>query len=247
MPIPKTIHYCWFGGNPIPKQVQNYIETWRCNCPGYDFRCWTEDNYDVHKNEYVEEAYRARKWAFVSDFCRLDVLFHYGGVYLDTDIEMLKPITPFLKGEAFLGFETNDTLSTAVIGAERGHYLIEEMLDSYKDEHFIVNGVENCTPNVIRLTELCKSKGLMTNGKKQNLQGVEVYPQVVFSPNALCQVWGKSPAASVTVHHMDGSWRSRSRENSVFGRGRTWGVGVLRNILGTVTVSRLSHLLGGKK
>ena len=167
MPIPKTIHYCWFGGNPIPKQVQNYIETWRCNCPGYDFRCWTEDNYDVHKNEYVEEAYRARKWAFVSDFCRLDVLFHYGGVYLDTDIEMLKPITPFLKGEAFLGFETNDTLSTAVIGAERGHYLIEEMLDSYKGEHFIVNGVENCTPNVIRLTELCKSKGLMTNGKKQ--------------------------------------------------------------------------------
>lgn len=247
MPIPKIIHYCWFGDNPIPKHMQDYIETWKRNCPEYVFCCWTKDNYDIRKNDYLEEAYRARKWAFVSDYCRLDVLYHYGGIYLDTDIEMLKPLTPFLCNKVFLGFEAKDTLSTAVIGTEKGHRLIGDMLDSYRNEHFIVNGMENCTPNVVRLTKLCRDRGLKLDGKKQNLQGVIVYPQIFFSPNALCQVWGKLPIASVTVHHMEGSWCSHTRNSGTFGRLRVWGVGVLRNTLGSPNVTRLSHFLYEKK
>lgn len=243
MPIPKIIHYCWFGGNPMPASIQKYVETWKQNCPDYTFFCWTEKNYDVCKNDYLKEAYQAGKWAFVSDFCRLDVLYTYGGIYLDTDVEMVKPLTPFLNARAFCGFEVKDTLSTAVIGAEKGHDIIGDMLASYANEHFIVNGIENCTPNVIRLTNLCRVRGLKLNGRRQALQDIEVYPQVVFSPNSFSQVYNVLPSATTTVHHMIGSWCPHTRKSNMAGRLRTWCVGALRNTAGSSNVTKLSCLL----
>ena len=103
--IPKIIHYCWFGKNPKPSDVLEYIETWRKFLPDYEIKEWNESNFDIHCNRFVYEAYHIKKFAFVSDFCRLLALYNDGGIYLDTDVEMKKPFDKFLKHKAFVGYE----------------------------------------------------------------------------------------------------------------------------------------------
>ena len=103
--IPKVIHYCWFGGNPLPDSVRKCINSWKKFCPDYDIKQWDETNINLHENAYVLEAYQAKKWAFITDYVRLKVLVEYGGIYMDTDVEVLKPIDVFLSNHAFSGFE----------------------------------------------------------------------------------------------------------------------------------------------
>ena len=90
--IPKMIHYCWFGGNPLPDEVKKYMETWKKYCPDYEIKEWNERNFDVNQNQYCSEAYEAKKWAFVSDYARLKILYEHGGIYMDTDVEVCKPL-----------------------------------------------------------------------------------------------------------------------------------------------------------
>ena len=97
MPIPKQISYCWFGHNPLPKKVEKCIESWKKHCPDYEIIRWDESNYDVTKNQYIREAYEAKKWAFVSDYARLDVIYQYGGIYLDMDVELIKDFEKHIK------------------------------------------------------------------------------------------------------------------------------------------------------
>ena len=117
--IPKTLHYCWFGNGKKSELVQNCIQSWKKAMPDYTIIEWNESNSDITANKYISEAYSANKWAFVSDYIRLRVLFEYGGIYLDTDVETLKSFDAFLNNEAFTGFESNDSIITAVIGAEK--------------------------------------------------------------------------------------------------------------------------------
>lgn len=106
--IPKVIHYCWFGKKPKPKDVLNCIKSWKKYLPDYEIKEWNEDNYDVYKCQYMADAYKENKWAFVSDYCRLDVVYNYGGVYFDTDVEVIKSFNSLLKENLFCGFEIRD-------------------------------------------------------------------------------------------------------------------------------------------
>ena len=114
--IPKIIHYCWFGYNKKPELIEKCIESWHKFLPDWEFREWNESNYNVNKNEYIKEAYKQKKWAFVSDYARFDILNQYGGVYLDTDVELLKPISDeILQHEAFTGFQSNNRVNPGLI------------------------------------------------------------------------------------------------------------------------------------
>ena len=137
MSIPKVINYCWFGRGELPDDTKRYIETWKKNCPDYKIIEWNEDNFDIHSNTYVEEAYIAKKYAFVTDYVRLYVLYNNGGIYMDTDVEILKPIDRFLNEKAFSSFENNNTLSTGIMGAEKGNLWIKDLMDEYNYIHFI--------------------------------------------------------------------------------------------------------------
>ena len=126
--IPKIIHYCWVGRNPLPENTKKYIETWKYFCPDYEIIEWNEDNFDINSNQYAAEAYAAKKWAFVSDYMRLSVLYKYGGIYLDTDMELIKKLDVFLKHHAFTAFESRELISAGIIGAEKDSKWIKHIL-----------------------------------------------------------------------------------------------------------------------
>ena len=117
--IPKVIHYCWFGGGQMPAIHQKYIRSWKKYCPDYEIVRWDESNFDIHENCYAEEAYQCGKWAFVSDYARLKIIYDHGGIYLDTDVELLKPLDPLLEYEGFMGFQ-NDALVSSGLGLQNG-------------------------------------------------------------------------------------------------------------------------------
>ena len=137
--IPKVIHYCWFGGNPLPELAKKCIESWKKFCPDYQIIEWNESNFDLNINTYVKEAYTAEKWAFVSDVARLYALVNYGGIYMDTDVEVLKPLDDILNFKAVSGFETKERIPTGMMACEKGHPLFEEFLREYNEAHFIKN------------------------------------------------------------------------------------------------------------
>ena len=103
--IPKIIHYCWFGGNPLSDDAKRYIASWKKYCPDYEIREWNESNFDINENDYCREAYEQKKWAFVTDYVRLKALYEYGGIYMDTDVEVVKPLDPLLSYDALSGYE----------------------------------------------------------------------------------------------------------------------------------------------
>ena len=140
--IPHIIHYCWFGRNPKSELVLNCIESWKKYLPGYEIREWNEDNYDVTQVNFVKEAYENQKWAFVSDYVRFDVLYQFGGIYFDTDVELLKPIPEeILAKRAFTGFESTKLISPGlVMGSIKGLNLISEILEEY--QKFFPSSVE---------------------------------------------------------------------------------------------------------
>ena len=128
MSIPKVIHYCWFGDKELPKLAKKCIKSWNKYCPDYKIVCWTEDNFDVTCNRYVHEAYKAKKWAFVSDYVRLKVVYDNGGIYLDTDVELIKPIDDLIENSGFMGFDEKGIIATGLgFGAEAGNKIIYEL------------------------------------------------------------------------------------------------------------------------
>ena len=114
MSIPKIIHYCWFGGKPLPNTAIKCIRSWKKHCPDYEIHCWNEKNFDINVCPYVKEAYEEKAWAFVSDYARLWIIYNYGGIYLDTDVELLKNIDNLLKYDVFMGFENKQYVNTGV-------------------------------------------------------------------------------------------------------------------------------------
>lgn len=189
--ISKTIHYCWFGRNPLPKSAQKCITSWRKFFPDYEIKEWNEDNFDVNIIPYTQQAYEAKKYAFVSDYARFWVLYHYGGVYFDTDVEVIKPLDDIINKGPFMGFEIDGTKKgekIAVnpglgISAERGMSLYKEFLDGYKDVPFLLkNGAINPFGMIPMITKLFKEKGLQPNGQIQTIDRITIYPQEFFNP-----------------------------------------------------------------
>lgn len=202
----KKLHYCWFGGNPKSELIQKCQESWRQYCPDYQIIEWNESNFDVNCCDYVREAYEAKKWAFVSDYCRFYVLFHHGGIYLDTDVELIKPLEGL--PETFAGFENPTTVASGLIrGAKPGDEICGRMLDSYhNDRYFLEDGRNNTKTVCARETGLFKEYGLKLNGKLQHIADTWIYPTEYFSPKDYLTEKLNITENTVSIHHYDASW-----------------------------------------
>lgn len=211
MNIPKIIHYIWVGNNPKPEIIQKCIASWAKYMPDYEIKEWNESNYDVNKCRYIREAYAEKKWAFVSDFMRFDILNQYGGIYFDTDVELLKPI-PGSVLENSLGFtamESTGKVSPGLIFASvPGHPFLKEILDVYRVESFIVNGKNNLTTVNQRTTAILSRYGFVQKNEFQKADGLEIYPSNIFCGYDLDINEYAIVPETISVHHYAGSWTS---------------------------------------
>lgn len=205
--IPKIIHYCWFGRNPKPENVLKYIQTWKDKLPDYEIKEWNEDNFDIKINKYVYEAYIAKKYAFVSDYVRLYVLYKIGGIYLDTDVEVKKNFDSLLDNKSFLGWEDN-FIGTGVLASENNQQWLKDIIDTYNDESFILwNGKLNTRPNPYRLNKVLKNYGLKMNHNQDILKDdIAVYPIEVLCANNHQKREYCVTNETVCIHHYSGSW-----------------------------------------
>ncbi len=211
MSIPKKIHYCWFGNNKIPKKTQKYIDSWKEKCPDYEIVLWDESNFDVNFNNYTKSAYDAKKWAFVSDVARLYALKHFGGVYLDTDVELLDSFDNFLECNAFIGAERlkddgSAQLSTATIGSVKDGEWVSKMLSAYEDRQFVKEDNSlDLTPNTKILTNLTfDNKSILD--EKISRTDITVWPSNYFSPKNFFDSRLNLTLHTVAVHHFEGGW-----------------------------------------
>lgn len=202
----KYIHYCWFGRNPKSSLILKCLKSWKKYCPDCEIIEWNEDNFDVNCCDYVKEAYNAKKWAFVSDYCRFYVLYNFGGVYLDTDVELVKSIDGI--GNTFVGFECPEQCNSGLIrGAEKGDEICKEMLDSYNKDRFrMEDGSFNLKTVCERETSLLCKYGLERNDKLQIVHGTTVYPTEYFNPTNIDTGKMTLTQNTVSIHHYAASW-----------------------------------------
>ena len=210
MSIPKIIHYCWFGGKPKPELAEKCIRSWKKHCPDYEIHEWNEENFDVSKApRYVQQAYEARRWAFVSDYVRLKALTEMGGVYMDTDVEVIKSLDPYLKHQAFAGFENEQSIQTGLLACEKEFPLFLSFLDYYSSAEFLrEDGTADTTTNVQILSGICKEHGFIPNGQFQQVEGLAVYPKDVFCPVEYDTMKLRKTRRTVTIHWFSGSWHT---------------------------------------
>lgn len=206
--IPRIIHYCWFGKKEKPPIVKKCIESWERILKGYEIKEWNEDNFDINSNEFIKQAYDYGKYAFVSDYVRVYVLYTYGGIYLDTDVEVFRRFDDLLNNESFWGFEEKNFIATSTIGAEKGNKFIKQFLDSYKGKKFIdKDGIMDTLTNVAIVSDMLKKSKVKLNGELQCIKGVGTfYPQCYFSPYDYINCYSKQNEKTYCIHHFYKSW-----------------------------------------
>ncbi len=206
--IPKIIHYCWFGGNPLPELAVKCIESWKKYCPDYEIKEWNESNFDLNMFPYAKEAYENRKFAFVTDVVRLYALYTEGGIYMDTDVEVLKPLDEYLKHNAFSGFEDEKLVPTGIMASEKRGIWAKENLEYYNDRHFVKeDGSFDMTTNVNTITDYMLSKGLVQNNTYQDFPNlITMYPKDYFCPKSYKDGKIYLTSNTTTIHHFAGSW-----------------------------------------
>ncbi len=205
--IPKIIHYCWFGRGEKPKLAEKCIASWKKYCPDYEIIEWNEDNFDINSNLYVRQAYENRKFAFVADYVRLYAMYTYGGIYMDTDVEVVRNLDEFLSNRAFSGFESKENIQTGILGCEKGFSLFNELL-SYYDNRAFINEDEtlDTTTNVKIITEILSQKGFQINGEYQESGGFVLYPKDYFCPlEDFTGIMEKTDNTAV-IHWFNKSW-----------------------------------------
>lgn len=213
--IPKKIHYCWFGNNPLPKDAQKCIATWKKFFPDYEIKEWNEGNFNIDCCPYVKAAYEAAKYAFVSDYARFWIIYHEGGLYFDTDVEVIKHMDHIIAKGAYMGFEKslatqnplcNNLLGVnpgLALGAEKGNAFLKEMLDFYetKSTFAIKDGtVVDYTTNMLH------KYGLKNINCKQEIAGITIYPAEVFCPMDSTTGITTITNNTVSIHHYSCSW-----------------------------------------
>lgn len=206
--IPKKIHYCWFSGKPIPDHLLKCIESWGKYCPDYEIIRWDESNYDVEKNLYMKQAYEAGKWGFVPDIARLDILYNYGGIYIDTDVELIKKLDDFLSLGAFTGVEKWGNVNMGgCSGAIPGHPMIKKMLDFRKNDLFIRDdGTYNLTTCGFYETKPLIDMGFKPNNTVQNIGGMYIFSSDYFHPYDYMSGEIKITDNTHSIHHFNGGW-----------------------------------------
>jgi hypothetical protein len=206
--IPKVIHYCWFGGNPFPEIVKECMDSWTKHCPDYQIIEWNESNFDVFSCPYTKQAYEAKMWAFVSDYARIKILYEKGGIYMDTDVELLKNLDPLLKNKAFMGFEAQLAVNSGLIAGSIAKLpIIGELVNEYHDFEFTrKDGSYNLTPCVEYQTNLLEKYGLLKENRIQVVEDLKIYPIEYFSP--FNHITGSLNVKEETysIHKFEGLW-----------------------------------------
>ncbi len=218
MSIPKKIHYCWFGGAPLPALAKKCIRSWKKYCPDYEIICWNEENFDFSQNRYAAEAYAAKKWAFVSDYARLKVMHEYGGIYLDTDVEILKPLDDLVAHGGYMGFEHKGAVSTGLgFAAPAGHPLIERLLADYDDISFVrEDGTYDMLPCPDRNTNTIVELGMDVTNQKQTFMGIRMLPCEYLCPMDYYTGKKKITKNTYCIHHYCASWTSAVSKRTTF-------------------------------
>ena len=218
--IPKIIHYCWFGRGEKPKLVQKCIASWKKHLPDYALIEWNEDNFDVAQNDFVRQAYAHRNFAFVSDYARAKALYETGGIYLDTDVEVLKSLDSCLSHVFFAGFEEKNFVGTCVMGAQAGCALLREYMAHYENTPYeLPDGTLYADTNVVLLTRMFEQMGFARDNTFQEKDGVAVYPREWFSPYDYINSISYITDESRTIHHFAQLWLPRrTRLKTMFKR-----------------------------
>ena len=230
--IPKKIHYCWFGKGEMPTLALKCIKSWHKYMPNYEYKLWNEDNFNIGANQYVKEAYESKKYAFVTDYVRLYALYTEGGIYMDTDVEVLKPYDDLLDLPGFTGYEGSKYLPpvTGTMASEAGGEWVKEQIDAYTEAHFInPDGTLDLMTNTVRISELMKAGGFVSDGKKQVYKGMHIFPVEYFCPR---QTTGEYILTNNTYcdHHFLGSWNGQKKTNR------------LKKLIGQKNLTRLIKL-----
>ena len=198
--IPKKIHYVWVGGKEKPRDIKICIDSWKKHLKDYEIIEWNEDNFDIDSHPFTKSAYKAKKWAYVSDYIRMYAIYKEGGIYLDTDNLVLEPLDKFLDNKAFVGFENKDYPYTAAFGSEKGHPFIKKVLDYYegREFEFDTNDQLKAVNTKIVSDILIKDYKCKKNNKEQVLKdGIHVYPDYI-----LCN----PSSESSVIHIFTGTW-----------------------------------------
>ena len=206
--IPKKIHYCWFGKGEKPKLAKKCIESWKKYCPDYEIIEWNETNFDINLNAYTKMCYEQKKWAFLSDYVRLIIVYQYGGIYFDTDVEVIKKIDDLLVHEAFFGFENNAYVNTGEgFGALPGNRMLFQMLQEYS---MLLDGNQDVIGCPILNTNALLKFGLEQNGKTQRLENAMIYSSDYFNPYDDSTGVINKTDKTYSIHWYGKSWMSKS-------------------------------------
>ena len=214
--IPKTIHYCWFGKNPKPDLALKCIKSWKSKCPDYKIIEWNEDNFNISECPlYVRQAYEMKRWAFVTDYVRLKLVYDYGGIYLDTDVELLKSLNSLLSYQAFFGFENNTSIATGLgFGAEKGCAVVKGMMDDYLEIPFLLpDGNCDTTPCPQRNTHVLVAQGLQQNGKTQMLDpNIKILSKEYLCPMDYFTGSLLRTRKTISIHWFSASWKTTEQQ-----------------------------------
>lgn len=212
--IPKIIHYCWIGGKPIPEHNKKIMESWKKFCPDYEIIEWNESNYDFKKNRYMREAFENKQWAFAPDYARLDIIYEHGGIYLDTDVELIKPLDDLLNLKGFAGVELEKSLTGRKLcapglgfGAIPKLPIIKELRDCYDELSFVKeDGTLNKIAGPVYQTNYLLKKGLVLNNSFQEIDGLSIFPAEYFAPKEYFSGKINLTKNTYSIHHFDASW-----------------------------------------
>lgn len=208
--IPKIIHYCWFGKGGMNALAKHCIDTWKKILPDYELRLWNEDNFDVNSTLWTQQAYKEKKYAFVADYVRLHALYTEGGIYMDTDVEVLKSFDRFLDCPAFAGFESEAMIQTGVMGSKKESFWSEKMFSYYKNRPYLRNdGTPEPITNVTIISEMMSKYGFLPNNTFQTCNEIlHLYPTDFFCPKDQLTLKVHLTKNTYCIHHFDGSWFS---------------------------------------
>lgn len=239
--IPKVIHYCWFGRNKMPKLAEKCIKSWNKYCKDYKLVCWNEDNFDINKVEYVRQAYENKKYAFVTDYVRLYALYNYGGIYMDTDVEVLKNLDQFLENKAFSGFESDGSVPTGIMASEKKLPIFEELLKYYDDKKFVKEDMSfDLTTNVEIITDIMSKRGLIKDNTLQTISEFTFYPKEFFCPIDYATKKKYITKDTATIHWFSGSWVPKKDKFKV----KIYNL--VRNLFGKENTKKISKILKRK-
>lgn len=209
--IPQIIHYCWFGGKPLPDDVKRYIASWRKYCPKYEIKEWNESNFDISQNDYCKKAYAEKRWAFVADYARVKILHDYGGIYMDTDVELIRPFNNLLEYDAFMCFESDDAVSIGTFGSVKNLDLLTDLLETYDHLRFEWNDSHMVTNLMILTNLLVKKYNLKCNGMKQILsRNIAIFPMEAFIAKDYTTGWIMMNEETYAIHHYAASWQDET-------------------------------------